>query len=178
MANEKLPRGTPAVRLARLLLICLIGFWLMTMWFTWIQSYMSTGQRLFATGWMTGIAICGLVVLYRSSKQSLKERRLKSGYCLVCGYDLRSTPDRCPECGTAPTGGLSQGELEIVLLVREVYGPSIVSERIVPQGPDTGLIVKLQNEKLQQLRVNLSKLAKQRKKGTSRKAVKAGFRFD
>jgi hypothetical protein len=43
---------------------------------------------------------CGLVI----RRLLLEWRRRYTGRCARCGYDMRATPNRCPECGTiAPT---------------------------------------------------------------------------
>ena len=50
--------------------------------------------------WFLALLFAVLPALLLRSLSSSRKRH-RAGLCCKCGYDLRATPDRCPECGTA-----------------------------------------------------------------------------
>jgi hypothetical protein len=89
--------------------------WTRVLGFQW-HANVFTSQR--SDAWARRVAARALIVpywaiLFVSSvapavwvmKWRVRQRRLNSSLCAVCGYDLRATPDRCPECGAQATTG-------------------------------------------------------------------------
>jgi hypothetical protein len=52
---------------------------------------------------MAIIVLFSLPSIFWGAKRWRAIRRTRSGLCACCGYDLRASPDRCPECGAVPS---------------------------------------------------------------------------
>jgi hypothetical protein len=53
--------------------------------------------------WLAVSGVLTVLGAVRFRRHLLSRRRFPVGHCPSCGYDLRASPDRCPECGIAPS---------------------------------------------------------------------------
>ena len=58
---------------------------------------------------LAAITFVPAIVIVKQVRAARRRARLKAGRCPTCGYDLRATTQRCPECGTIP------GRLEAII---------------------------------------------------------------
>jgi hypothetical protein len=61
------------------------------------KMYRYAGVRLWLPIVVAGVAF-GLTVA-RARRRWVEARKVAAGLCPRCGYDLRASPERCPECG-------------------------------------------------------------------------------
>jgi hypothetical protein len=64
-----------------------------TSWGRCTFAYAPHAAACVALGILPALAVPRLVGRYRRARRSARS------LCVSCGYDLRATPDRCPECG-------------------------------------------------------------------------------
>ena len=58
----------------------------------------ATSTALVIPHWSIVLSTAALP-LKRAVHALRRRRRYRAGLCLACGYDLRASPERCPECG-------------------------------------------------------------------------------
>lgn len=58
------------------------------------------GEALFGRLYLVGGLTVTAMIVARVRRDWRADARREGGLCVACGYDLRASPDRCPESGT------------------------------------------------------------------------------
>ena len=69
------------------------------------ESYLDGDRKLTllaAPYWFLAL-LCGILPASKATSLFRRRHRRQAGFCPICGYDMRATPNRCPECGAAST---------------------------------------------------------------------------
>lgn len=69
-------------------------------WFTFLIGMGHAGIVVSVPYWLPMMP--AVLLAFFGVRESLRRVPPARGYCHHCGYDLRATPGRCPECGREP----------------------------------------------------------------------------
>jgi hypothetical protein len=72
-------------------------------WGMWASPTPAVCHFVTLPHWALTAAFAALPTMVGLARVRRRRRRDRVGHCGWCGYDLRATPERCPECGTIPT---------------------------------------------------------------------------
>jgi hypothetical protein len=70
---------------------------------SWSSAQVYADEWQFGLPWWLFAVATAILPFARCAVCLRRLRQRKPGCCRACGYDLRATPDRCPECGRGIT---------------------------------------------------------------------------
>lgn len=79
------------------------------LWFRSLQTSYWLGATTHTSEITVSYWLIVLVTLILPVSRVCFRKRTVPGHCRQCGYDLRATPKRCPECGHVPVGATKKG---------------------------------------------------------------------
>ena len=77
------------------------GYCLHTVWMPQGSFYSRNAYGVLIPFWLITMVFGMMLCLCHPLSHHRCRKRKKLGLCLSCGYDIRASKDRCPECGQA-----------------------------------------------------------------------------